>query len=448
MAHGANSGDASKVMLGALALLLCSVGSIHAVAQTEGPAPEQQEISLAAAAALLIQANQIDEADRVLALALQRNSNDFEAIFLRALIAVSRKNYDAAIEDFRHILAVEPERERVRLELARAFFLEADYDNAERNFKFARAGNLPPEAKTIVDQYLAAIIRVRQWSYSVGVALAQDTNANGATTARTIDLYGLPFTLSDSARQKSGLGVAADLAGEWSPLVSDGMKLRIGALVHSLDYSNGAFDDTSISVYGGPEWLFQRWELDALITGFRRWYANAPYADGVGGRGAVSYLLTPTLRLTTSLDLQMVTYRTADYQNGLVPSGNVALGYTVSPSSSIQLTIGGATQIARSAPFGDTSFWLAVDYYRDLPFGFSINLEPAFYWSGYDAPLAAFGTTRSDKTWAFRTDLLNRRLEYRGFAPRLSLIYVSEQSTIGLYRFSRLQAQMGITRQF
>lgn len=89
-----------------------------------------------------------------------------------------------------------------------------------------------------------------------------------------------------------------------------------------------------------------------------------------------------------------------------------------------------------------------MDYYRDLPFGFSINVEPAFYRSGYGAPLAAFATTRVDSSWAFRVDLLNRRIEYRGFAPRLSLIYVTEQSTIELYRFSRFQVQVGITRQF
>jgi outer membrane protein len=428
-----------------LAFVLSLCIAVHCPVRAQDIA---QQISLSAAAALLLQANRIDDAERVLTLALQQNPNDNEAIFLHGLIAVARKNYDGAIEDFRRILAAEPDRERVRLELARAFFLEADYDNAERNFKFARAGDLPPETKTIIDQYLAAIIRLRHWSYSVGVSLAGDSNANGATAIRTIDLYGLPFTLSDTAREKSGLGAAADLAGEWSPLISDDLKVRLGALVHSLDYSNGAFDDTTVSGYAGPEWLFPRWQLDALATSFRRWFGNAPYADGIGGRGVASYLVTPTLRLTTSFDLQNVTYRVANYQNGLVPSGTIAAGYTISPSSTIQLTLGGAAQMAKSPSFADTSFWVALDYYRDLPFGFSTNLEPAFYWSGYDAPLAAFGTTRIDKSWAFRIDLLNRRLEYRGFAPRLSLIYVSDQSTIGLYRFSRLQAQIGITRQF
>ena len=432
----------------AIIALIAGLLMIASGTQAEDLAPDQQEISLTAAAALLLQANRVDDGERVLALALQQNPNDNEAIFLHGLIAVAHKNYDGAIEDFRRILAEEPDRERVRLELARAFFLEADYDNAERNFKFARAGNLPPETKTIIDQYLNAIIRLRHWSYSVGVSLAGDSNANGATTLRTIDLYGLPFTLSDTAREKSGLGAAADLAGEWSPLISDNLKLRLGGLVHSLDYGNGAFDDTTVSGYAGPEWLFPRWQLDALATSFRRWFGNAPYAGGIGGRGVASYLVTPTLRLTTSFDLQNATYRVASYQNGLVPSGTIAASYTISPSSTIQLTLGSAAQMAKSPAFADTSFWIALDYYRDLPFGFSTNIEPAFYWSGYDAPLPAFGTTRTDKSWALRIDLLNRRLEYRGFTPRLSLIYVSDQSTISLYRFSRLQAQIGITRQF
>jgi hypothetical protein len=94
--------------------------------------------------------------------------------FLTGLIAVAEKRYDDAVEAFHRILATEPERERVRLELARAFFLEADYDNAERNFRFARAGDLPPETKTLIDQYLAAIVRLRQWSYSVALGVADD----------------------------------------------------------------------------------------------------------------------------------------------------------------------------------------------------------------------------------------------------------------------------------
>ena len=52
--------------------------------------------------------------------------------------------------------------ERVRLELARAFFLKGDYDNADRQFRFARAGDIDDKVKANVDRFLTAINRLRE----------------------------------------------------------------------------------------------------------------------------------------------------------------------------------------------------------------------------------------------------------------------------------------------
>jgi tetratricopeptide (TPR) repeat protein len=410
--------------------------------------PVRQEIPETEAAAILIAADRLDDAKLVLAHVLQTTPNDSEAMFLSGLIDVAEKNYSSAIGKFRRILVSEPNRERVRLELARAFLLAGDYDNAERNFRFARAGDLPDETKKLIDGYLATIIRVRQWSYNIGLALADDTNANGATSVHTINLYGLPFSLSDSARQKSGAGIAVDLGGEWSPLLWNETKARVGTAIHRLEYGGHSFDDMTISSYAGPEFLFSRWQIDALITSFRRWYGGEPYNEGIGGRGAVSYILSPGLQLAAALDLQTVSYRVATLQNGPVISANMQLSYTNSPSSTVRLSGGIASQEAKLAAFADNTYWLALDYYRDLPWGFSGNFQPAYSWTHYDAALAAFGVIRADRTLALRFDVLNRRIEYGGFAPRLSYIYVSQQSSIALYRFSRNQVQLGITRQF
>ncbi len=430
----------------ALVLGLCIAG--ERAVQAQDTAPVQQQISLSAAAALLIQANRIDEAERVIALALQQNPNDNEAIFLRGMIAVARKDYDAAIEDFRRILAAEPGRERVRLELARAFFLQADYDNAERNFHFARAGDLPDEAKATIDQYLAAIIRLKRWSYNLSLGVADDTNINGATNLHTVYLYGLPFTLSDNARQTSGTGAAIDISGEFSPILSEESKFLIGGLVHRLQYGRGKFDDMTVSAYAGPQFFSGRWRFDTLATGFGRWYGETPYSGGVGGRASVGYALLPTLQIGLTLDGQSVAFRPISDQDGPLYAANGEIAYTLSPSRILRLSGGVAVEQARLGAYANTTWWVALDYYQDLPFGFSTNLEPAYSTTGYDAPLAAFGTSRADHTLALRLDLLNRRLEYRGFAPRVSLIYVREGSSISLYRFGRTQVQFGVTRQF
>lgn len=422
--------------------------SVPAFAQAETGIAAPQQITETEAAALLVEAGQLEDAKRVLAHVLETNPNDNEVHFLRAMIAVAEKRYDDAIGDFRDILAAEPNRERVRLELARAFFLAADYENAERNFRFARAGDLSPEVKANIDQYLAAILRLKHWSYDVGLALAQDTNVNGATNVHRVDIYGLPFTLSDDARQKSGAGIAIDVGGEWSPLLSDNVKAKLGGHVHRLEYGGSAFDDMTISTYAGPQFLLPRWQIDTLITGFRRWYGNMPYNQGIGGRAAAAFALLSDVQLGSAFDVQAVSYRVIPGQDGTVVSGSLDATYTISPSSLVRLLGGVGFQSARLRALASGTRWIALDFYQDLPWGFSANIEPAFSWTRYDAPIPAFGVTRDDHLWAARLDLLNRRIEYRGFAPRLSFIYTSQSSTISLYRYSRLQVQLGLTRQF
>ena len=415
------------------------------------PAPEAaapQQINETEAAGLLVEAGQIDNAKLVLAHVLQTNPNDLQAHFLRGLIAVSEKKYDDAIEDFRFVLAVEPDRERVRLELGRAFFLAGDYENAERNFRFARAGDLPDEAKANVDQYLGIIERVKEWSYNLGLALAQDTNVNGATSVHQVDIFGLPFTLSDSARQKSGAGIAIDVGGEWSPILFGNTKAKFGGQIHRVEYGGSAFDDMTISGYAGPEYLLARWQFDTLVTGYRRWYGNTPYAQGVGGRLGVRYIVTPQLIVGTALDFQAVTYRKVTDQNGSYFGGSADVTYIITPSSLTRLSGGYAVQTAKVSSLASTTGWAAFDFYQDLPLGFTAGIEPAFAWTNYNEPLAAFGTTREDRTWAARLDVLNRRIEYGGFAPRLSFIYAKQTSTIELFRYSRFQVQVGFTRQF
>jgi hypothetical protein len=156
---------------------------------------------------------------------------------------VAQKDYDVAISLYRRILVREPNAERVRLDLARAFFLKGDYDNAERQFRFARAGDIDDTVKANVDHFLSEINRLREWTVNFALALAPDTNQNAATSANQVNIFGLPFALDKAARKQSGIGVAGYIGGEWSPLLADNVKARIGGNFARVDYSGGKFDD-------------------------------------------------------------------------------------------------------------------------------------------------------------------------------------------------------------
>jgi len=233
------------------------------------------------AAQLLIANNRLDDAKRLLEQDLAAKPDDIETQFLLATIAVAQKDYDRAISLYRRILVREPDAERVRLDLARAFFLKGDYDNADRQFRFARAGDIDDAVKTNVDHFLSAINRLREWTVNFSFALAPDTNQNAATSASQVTIFGLPFALDKTARRQSGIGVASSIGGEWSPLLDDNIKARIGADAYRVEYSGGQFDDMTISAYAGPQFLFSNWDVSLLGTGFKRWFANQDYVSGV-----------------------------------------------------------------------------------------------------------------------------------------------------------------------
>jgi tetratricopeptide (TPR) repeat protein len=400
------------------------------------------------AAQLLILNNRLDDAKRVLALVLSTTPDDSEALFLMATIAVAQKDYDTAISLYRRILVREPDSERVRLELARAFFLKGDYDNADRQFRFARAGDIDDAVKTNIDHFLAAINRLRQWTVNFSLALAPDTNQNAATSASQVSIFGLPFVLGNAARKQSGVGVAGDIGGEWSPIIGDNLKARLGADFYRVDYSGGQFDDMTVSAYGGPQFLFDNWDLSVLATGFKRWYANQDYVSGIGGKLAGDYGITSDLLIGASVGAQSVINDFIPDQSGPLWSVQTQATYVLSPSSLVQLQLGFNRQDAKIGAYSYSGVWFGAGYSQDLPFGFSAGFQPAYFITRYDDVLAAFGQTRSDDTLMLAFTLLNRRLDYHGFTPRFSYVFSEQHSNIQIYSFTRNQFQVGVTSLF
>lgn len=418
-----------------------------AMAQDVGT-PTTVTLSDIQAAQLLITNDRLDDAKRVLERFLAATPDDSQGQFLLATIAVAQKDYDTAISLYRRILVREPGAERVRLELARAFFLKGDYDNADRQFRFARAGDIDNAVKANVDRFLSAINRLREWTVNFSFALAPDTNQNAATSASQVSIFGLPFALDKGARKQSGIGLAGNIGGEWSPLLDDNLKARIGADLYRVEYSGGQFDDMTISAYGGPQFLFSNWDVSLLATGFKRWFANQDYVSGVGGKLAADYGITSDWVVGASVGGQSVTNAFIPEQSGPLWSVQSQVAYVLSPSSLFQLQLGFNRQEAQITPYSYSGVWFGGGYSQDLPWGFSAGFQPSYFITRYDAMLAAFGKTRSDDTVSLAFSLLNRRFEYHGFTPRFSYVFTEQHSNIPLYSFTRNQFQIGLTSLF
>jgi tetratricopeptide (TPR) repeat protein len=393
-------------------------------------------------------AGQLDAAEAVLDERLMADPKDVQARFLKAMIALAVGDRRQAIRGFRAILIDHPEATRVRLELARAFYLEKDYANALRQFQFALADHPPPEVSANIERYLRSIRDAKNLSYNVGISVAPDSNLNTGSSAREVSLFGLPFDLSDEARQRSGVGLALEAGGEWAPRIGTAKRLRLGANLQRREYPGSAFDDMTVAAYAGPRLVSGKWDLSLMGTAYRRWYGAKVYSDAVGGRAEATYHFSSRLEVTAAPGVQWISYRQSGERDGALISLNVGGFYALSPSSGVTVKAGAARLQAQIAPYSSWSGFVGAGYFKELPIGFSAYIEPALSTARYDEALLGFGGRRADTTQSLLVTLLNRRLVLKRFTPRMAYTYTRQSSSIALYAFTRNRLEIGLTTVF
>lgn len=409
--------------------------------------PPALHSSVAAAKALMVSGRSTDARRLLQQLAIDNpGSNDVD--FLLGLLAVQASDYDTAVDRFRAILVRSPEAVRVRLELGRAFFLKRDYENAFRQFQFARAGKLQPGVGRSIDHFVAAIREQKDWSYNVSFAIAPDSNINNATSSRETELFGLPFELSEDARRKSGVGLAIDASAEFAPQVTEKVRLRLGAATQRSQYGEKDLSETTLSVHAGPRLVLPGWDVSFLASGFRRQFGGQRVSQGVGTRLEGTY--TPGARTQISLGLAAHRLRYPDYpsQDGRTVSAWSAVVRALTPASSVNARIGASRKTARTPELGSWSGWIAAGYYRDLPGGLSVYVEPSYGASSYDVADPFFGKLRKDRLLELQLAVLHRSIVFTRFTPRIGLTFARRDSTIDLYDFKQRRLEVGLTSSF
>lgn len=396
----------------------------------------------------LISQGQFDVARQQLTALETPRKTDNQVQFLLALLDIHDHKFRDAVQRLRQILIREPGTARVRLELGRALFLDGNYGAAERQFRLARAGQLPQAVQLNVDRYLGAIRQRKRFSVDLAFALAPDSNINAGPASDAVTIYGLPFQLSQDARANSGVGATADAAIEWAPPVTGRTGLRLGVQAHHAQYRASQFNDSTVATYAGTRLIRKLWTFDLTGTLAQRWYGGKRYSRTAGGAVSANFTADRKTELSATIGAYSIVYPNFSDQDGLQTGITLGAARALSPRSIVRTTIGLNWQTARIAPLANHRQTLGIEWFRDFPGGLSLALAPSITRIGYDAPLAAFGATRDDRQISVQTRLQSRRIDFHGFTPRVGYIFTRNFSTIPLYRFTRNRFEFGIVRSF
>jgi len=129
--------------------------------------------------------------------------------FYYGLSAIDSGHFDQGVFALERVLMYRPADHRVRLELARGYFLLEQYDRARQEFKKVLDANPPAEVKANIEQF-TDIIRLREAGYKTTVEMhaevgaGYDTNVNsGPSVSSAVSGLGVPFSIDgDSTSQE------------------------------------------------------------------------------------------------------------------------------------------------------------------------------------------------------------------------------------------------------
>ena len=248
-------------------------------AADEAAAPEATPAATVGDARALIDAGRFGEALVILAPMLQDDAVEANVAFLYGLAAVGTAQQrpdladetreallSQAIAAFRAMLIEDPRLLRVRLELARAFYLMGEDDLARRHFEIVLASQPPEPVVANVRSFLASIQSRRRWRFSAGAALAPDSNIGGSSEERIIYIFDLPFRRNVDELTSSGIGVSLWGGAEYHYPVFDDLRIRAGAQFARREYERSLYDQLFVGTHLGPRWLVDR-GLSAAIRG-------------------------------------------------------------------------------------------------------------------------------------------------------------------------------------
>ncbi len=357
-----------------------------------------------------------------------------------------------AIASFHAMLVTAPGLVRVRLELARAFFLKGEYELSRRHFERVLAGDPPQAVAANVRRFLDRIRSRGRWSYKAGFALAPDSNIGGSSDERTIYISNLPFERDVEELTTSGVGVSLWGGAEYQLPLGEKLRLRTGAETARRDYKGSDFDQLFLAGHVGPRWFLDRNTQASLLASVQqRWLGTAPDHRALGARLEAGHRVSRSVSLSGRASWHEKRYRTRDYLDGPVWNASLKGSWVALPTVRAELSAGYGRDRPESERRRHKNRWLGAGVSVILPLGFNVSIGGAYRWSDYEGnwfPNVRDGSPREDKTRSLRASVHNRALAFWGFSPQLVAVNERRTTNAQLYDYKRTRGELRFVRQF
>ncbi len=395
----------------------------------------------------LLQQGQMREAAHILSPLMLTPNPPLQALFLSGQIAGNQGQWSMAIRYYRILLERAPAMLRVRLELARALYMNRELDAATHHFNLVLGEpTLPKEVRVNVMTYINQIDK-QTFSQSLAIELLNDSNINQATANPIIMIGNQPFVLSQGTTQQAGLGIGFVWQGKYR--FGDTHQYHARSVLQHKDHPNVPFDFTYLQSYLG---VTQQWHAAHSLNleggAHIAWYAGKKLYDGFAVRAVDTWRTETGFTLNTSLDSKQLTYPDFGYRNSW--QHGLSLDAAQALAAGVLLT-GGVNygrNLAQETTYSFVSNGAKLGGMMELPWRTVGSLSLDYQRNRYDGHDPFFGLIRQEHKVGVEVGILPAAWAWQGFAPRLVLGYANNRANIPLYSYRKNYAKIVFTRDF
>ena len=373
---------------------------------------------------------------------------DYERTFLTAYIAGEQGDYARAITLYQSLLAGSEDQPRVRLELARAQYLSGRPQSARKTMAGLPLDGVPDAVRETVETFNRALAQQRPWYANARFGLAPDSNVNAATSARTIDLFGLPFALNEDARRRTGTGQTVALRGGARLPLAPAWSAAIDTQGSFTNYKGNTFDDVVLDISAGPVWQRGDWQVQLAATGTRRWYGWDTASTLYGGTLTIVRGFGPGRQAGVDFGVRRIDNHLNAQASGWQYSAVVSLEQMLAGRFLASVGLLGRHEPVRADSLSSNTLGLTAGIGGELVSGLhgGLSVQGARAW--YGAASAGFGDTRADWRLETRAYLGLTRMSWAGFSPVVEYRFATTDSTIELHDFDRHRLDFGLQKFF
>ena len=358
-----------------------------------------------------------------------------------------------AVAAFREILVDNPEFVRVRLELARAFFLQNKDTLAKEHFERVLAGDPPEAVQANINGFIEAMHSRRRFRGSLSFQMVGESNINSGTTDKTIWFNSLPFQRS-GADPKTAVGIVIRGQGNYRYPVSDTVDHITGIGYSRSEFPGSDFDRNVLDFHTGPEYRLSG-QTRVGLQGFVIANINEISPNNkIGGRVSLKHSTSIRTNLDFQLSFGKRSYQSSENTNNNADEFEVTLNlnHRLSPTLTLDggFTVGRSHIQNNSKQQSRTFQWSAGVsslLKTGLTVGFSFSNSRKSY-EGQPGFPTRDGLPQMDKFRILRATVLRRDLNIWGFSPQLALIHEKLSTNAQASDFKNTMMQVIMVKQF